>query len=55
MTNIKAIFFDFDGVMIIDKTGTISICNYISNNYPIDKRYLKKNIENIIMIYCMGK
>jgi len=37
MNKIKAIFFDYDGVMTKDKTGTQSICKYISENYNIDK------------------
>jgi putative hydrolase of the HAD superfamily len=42
MNNIKAIFFDYDGVMTIDKTGTQSICNYISEKYCIDKSIFEK-------------
>jgi len=42
MNRIKAIFFDFDGVMTIDKTGTQSICNYISKNCNIDKDTFEK-------------
>jgi len=42
MNSIKAILFDFDGVMTIDKTGTQSICNYISKNYCIDKDAFEK-------------
>jgi len=42
MNNIKAILFDFDGVMTIDKTGTLSICNYISEKYNIDKNIFEK-------------
>ena len=37
MKKIKAILFDFDGVMTIDKTGTESVCNYISKHTGIDK------------------
>ena len=28
---IKAVLFDFDGVLTIDKTGSTSITNYLSN------------------------
>jgi putative hydrolase of the HAD superfamily len=37
MENIKAVLFDYDGVMTIDKTGTESICNYISKYTGIDR------------------
>jgi len=33
---IKAILFDFDGVMTIDKTGSFTICTYISTAANID-------------------
>lgn len=33
---IKAILFDFDGVLTIDGTGSQSICNYISKKTGID-------------------
>jgi putative hydrolase of the HAD superfamily len=33
---IKAILFDFDGVLTTDPTGTISIMNYIKENTTID-------------------
>lgn len=36
MADIKAILFDYDGVMTLDKTGTESICNYISKIIGID-------------------
>jgi putative hydrolase of the HAD superfamily len=55
MANIKAIFFDFDGVMTIDKTGTISICNYISNNYPIDKKISEKEYRKYNNDLLYGK
>jgi len=42
MNKIKAIFFDFDGVLTIDKTGTQSICNYISEKYNVDKKIFEK-------------
>lgn len=33
---IKAVLFDFDGVMTIDKTGSYTICKYISSVINID-------------------
>ena len=33
---IKTIFFDFDGVLTLDKTGTISTCNFFYKKYNID-------------------
>jgi len=42
MNKINAIFFDFDGVMTIDKTGTQSVCNYISKIYCNDKEKFEK-------------
>lgn len=35
---IKAVLFDFDGVMALDRTGTESICRYISKAAGIDLR-----------------
>lgn len=36
---IKAILFDFDGVLTIDKTGSTTICNYIADacRIPVEK------------------
>ena len=39
---IKAIFFDFDGVLTTDVTGSTSICNYISKTTNIDLEIFKK-------------
>ncbi|WP_238916305.1 HAD-IA family hydrolase [Clostridium sp. YIM B02555] len=33
---IKAILFDFDGVLTTDATGSLSICNYICNKTGLD-------------------
>jgi putative hydrolase of the HAD superfamily len=60
MNNIKAIFFDYDGVMTTDKTGTQSICNYISEKYCIDKsifekEYRKYNNDLLYGITTHGK
>ena len=32
----KAVFFDFDGVLTTDKTGSLSICKYVSDKSKID-------------------
>ena len=34
---IKAVCFDFDGVLTLDETGSQSICNYIAETEKIDK------------------
>jgi len=39
---IKAILFDFDGVLTIDGTGSQSICNYICKKTGIDLELFKK-------------
>lgn len=38
---IKAVLFDFDGVLTTDATGSQSICEYISKNSPIDADLFK--------------
>lgn len=50
---IKAILFDFDGVLTVDKTGSTSITNYISKecNIPLDlvkSCYYKYNRDLLI-------
>ena len=50
---IKAILFDFDGVITVDKTGSKTICNYISSVMNIDlqlctKEYRKFNEQLLI-------
>jgi putative hydrolase of the HAD superfamily len=55
MKTIKAIFFDYDGVMTIDKTGTQSICNYISENYCIDKNIFEKEYRKYNNDLLYGK
>ena len=39
---IKAILFDFDGVLTTDATGTQSICNYICKKTGLDAETFKK-------------
>ena len=38
---IKAVLFDFDGVLTIDKTGSATITNYISNTCGIPLENVK--------------
>jgi len=50
---IKAVLFDFDGVITVDKTGSETICNYISSKMNIDfelfnKEYRKFNEELLL-------
>lgn len=65
---IKAILFDFDGVLTTDSTGSQSICNYICKKtglveetfkkeyykYNNDLLYGKTNHENIWEVLCKG-
>lgn len=65
---IKAILFDFDGVLTTDATGSQSICNYICKKTGIDAEIFKKeyykynndllygkiNHENIWETLCIG-
>jgi putative hydrolase of the HAD superfamily len=50
---IKAVLFDYDGVLTLDKSGSYSICKYISKNADIDyelfsTEYKKYNDDLII-------
>ncbi|HEY5561393.1 MAG TPA: HAD hydrolase-like protein [Clostridiaceae bacterium] len=65
---IKAILFDFDGVLTTDATGSQSICNYICKKTGLDAEVFKKeyyqynndllygktNHENIWEALCKG-
>lgn len=65
---IKAILFDFDGVLTTDATGSQSICNYICKKTGLDAEAFKKeyykynndllygkiNHENIWKALCKG-
>ncbi len=65
---IKAILFDFDGVLTTDETGSQSICNYICKKTSLDEEifyheyykynndllYGKTNHENIWDSLCKG-
>ncbi|MCL2411190.1 MAG: HAD hydrolase-like protein [Treponema sp.] len=41
MNKIKAVLFDYDGVMTLDKSGSDSVCNFISAKMGIDKTFFK--------------
>ena len=50
---IKAVLFDYDGVLTLDKSGSYSICKYISQNADIDyelfsTEYKKYNADLLI-------
>lgn len=46
---IKAILFDFDGVLMIDATGSQSICNYICKKTGLGAEEFKKYyVPNLI-------
>jgi putative hydrolase of the HAD superfamily len=55
MSIIKTIFFDYDGVLTLDKTGTQSICNYISKKYGIDKDIFEKEYRKYNTDLLYGK
>jgi putative hydrolase of the HAD superfamily len=55
MIKIDAIFFDYDGVMTLDKTGTDSICNYISRKINIDKNIFEKEYRKYNNELLYGK
>ena len=39
---IKAVCFDFDGVLTLDETGSQSICNYVAETEKIDKAIFER-------------
>lgn len=50
---IKAVLFDYDGVLTLDKSGSYSICKYISKNADVDyelfsTEYKKYNADLLI-------
>ncbi len=51
---IKAVFFDFDGVLTIDATGTTSIVNYISEKTDIDKALFNTEYRKFNADLLMG-
>jgi len=42
---IKAVLFDFDGVLTLDATGSQSICNYICKETGLEKDLFKKEYK----------
>ena len=52
---IKAIFFDFDGVLTIEATGTTSIVNYVSTKTGIDKELFNKEYRKFNQDLLLGK
>ncbi|MBE5891978.1 MAG: haloacid dehalogenase [Lachnospiraceae bacterium] len=52
---IKCILFDFDGVLTIDKTGSTSITNYISQRTHIDLDIIKANYYKYNKRLLMGE
>ena len=55
MNAIKTVFFDYDGVMTFEKTGTQSICSYISKNYNIDKNIFENEYRKYNSDLSNGK
>ena len=52
---IKAILFDFDGVLTIDATGSQSICNYVCKEANLDKELFKKEYKKYNNDLLYGK
>jgi putative hydrolase of the HAD superfamily len=52
---IKAIFFDFDGVLTLDKTGSYTICKYISKKTGIDFEKLSQSYKKFNNDLLYGK
>ena len=52
---IKAVLFDFDGVLTLDETGSQSICNYISESTGIDNNTFKKEYRKYNEDLLIGK
>ena len=48
VSQIKAVFFDYDGVMSYDKTGTESVCKYISKYAEVDKEIFEKEYRKFL-------
>lgn len=52
---IKAVLFDFDGVLTLDETGSQSICNYISVVTGIDNALIKSEYKKYNLGLLRGK
>lgn len=44
---IKAVLFDFDGVLTTDATGSQSICNYICKETGVDSELFKREYKKL--------
>ena len=51
----KAIMFDYDGVMTLDTTGTESLCKYVSENMGIDKHIFENEYRKYTFDLIYGK
>lgn len=51
---IKAIFFDFDGVLTTDATGTTSIVKYFQNTTNVNVESFDNNKENLVIPQTLG-
>ncbi len=51
---IKAIFFDFDGVLTLNNTGTAQTCKYISENIGVDYNLLINSFKNLKSDLLLG-
>ncbi|MDP4146671.1 MAG: HAD hydrolase-like protein [Bacillota bacterium] len=52
---LKAILFDFDGVLTLDATGSQTICNYICKETGIDKQLFTKEYKKYNTDLLYGK
>ena len=52
---IKAVLFDYDGVMTLDKSGSYSICKYISENAGIDYELFSQEYKKYSDDLIIGK
>ena len=55
MGMIKAVLFDYDGVMTLEKTGSGSVCNYISKHTGIDKSIFENEYRKYNKELSIGK
>jgi putative hydrolase of the HAD superfamily len=52
---VKAILFDFDGVLTIDATGSQSICNYVCKETNVDMELFKSEYKKYNNDLLYGK
>jgi len=52
---IKAVLFDFDGVLTLDETGSQSICNYICQATGVDKNLFRNEYRKYNSDLSTGK